>query len=85
MKKAFDSVYRNGLWYELFHSGVNGKMLRIIRYTYSKVMAFVKGDNLLSECFDSKVGLKQGGVISPLLYALFVDDLELYLKEKHAD
>ena len=82
LKKAFDSVYRNGLWYKLFHLGVNGKMLRIIRDMYSKVKSFVKVNNLLSECFESKVGLKQGEVISPLLFALFVDDLELYLQGK---
>ena len=79
-KKAFDSVYRKGLWYKLFGLGVNGKMLRIIRDMYSKVKAFVKVNNITSPTFDSHIGLKQGEIMSPLLFSLFIDDIELYLQ-----
>jgi hypothetical protein len=32
LKKAFDSVYRNALWYKLFKMGLDGKILK-----YSKL------------------------------------------------
>ena len=35
----------------------------------------------ISEFFDSNVGLLQGEVISPLLFSLFINDLEIYLHE----
>ena len=79
-KKAFDSVYRKGLWYKLFGLGVNGRMLRIIQDMCSKVKAFVKVNNITSPTFDSHVGLKQGEIMSPLLFSLFIDDIELYLQ-----
>ena len=47
---------------------------------YSKVRAFVKVNNITSPTFDSHVGLKQGEIMSPLLFSLFIDDIELYLQ-----
>ena len=34
-----------------------------------------------SDFFECAVGLKQGEVISPLLFSLFIEDLELFLQE----
>ena len=60
MRKAFDSIYRNGLWFKLYKCGISGKMLKSI-------------------FFDSLIGLKQGEVLSPLLFSLFVEDLEMFI------
>ena len=80
LKKAFDSVYLNGLWYTLFKLGLNGKMLRIIKDMFNKVKTCVRGRNSYSNFFECAVGLKQGEVISPALFSLFIDDLELFLQ-----
>jgi len=48
---------------------------------YSKVNACVQNCNSYSEYFDIAVGSKQGEIMSPILFSLFVDDLELYLKD----
>ena len=45
----------------------------------AKVNFFVKVNNTTSGCFFSHVGLKQEEILSPLPFALFLDDLELYL------
>ena len=79
LRKAFDSIYRNALYFKLNRLGVNAKMLRIIRDMYTNVKACVRGCNSYSEFFKCAIGLKQGEVISPLLYSLFLEDLELYL------
>ena len=47
---------------------------------FSKVKAFVKVNNITSPTFDSHVGLKQGEIMSPLLFSLFIDDIELNLQ-----
>jgi len=36
-KKAFDCVYRNGLWFKLHKLGVRGRLLRLVRDVYSKI------------------------------------------------
>ena len=78
LRKAFDSIYRNGLYFKLNRLGVNAKMLRIIRDMYTNVKACVRGCNSYSEYFECAIGLKQGEVISPLLFSLFLEDLELF-------
>ena len=84
LKKAFDSVYLNGLWFKLHKLGIRGKMLRIIKDVYNKVKCCVKGCNSYSDFFTCAVGLKQGEVISPLMFSLFIEDLELFLQDNHS-
>ena len=36
----------------------------------------------MSDFFKYAVGLRQGEVLSPLLFSLFVEDLELYLQDR---
>ena len=44
------------------------------------VKSCVRHCNEYSEYFDIAVGLRQGEIISPILFSLFVEDLELYLQ-----
>jgi hypothetical protein len=73
--KAFNSVYRQGLWYKLIKIGCTGKMLRIIRSLYSKVRYSVRGHHGTTELFLTMLGLQQGAILSPYLFAFFVNDL----------
>jgi len=84
MMKCFDSIYRNGLWLNLFKSGIQGKLLRIVRDMYSDEKSCVKSFSSFSKYFSNSVGQRQGEVMSPLLFAMFVEDLELYL-QNHVD
>ena len=81
LKRAFDTVYRNGLWYKLIKSGVDGKVLCLIRSMYKEVKSCVRHLNTLSELFDCNIGLMQGEICSPLLFALFISDIENSLQE----
>ena len=76
MKKAFDSINLHNIWYKLFKQGLNGKKLQLIKYMYNNVKPCVRGCNSLSEYFNCEVGLKQGEVMSPSLFSLFIEDLD---------
>ena len=80
LKRCFDSINRNALWYKLYKTGIQGRLLRVIRDMYSKVKSCVKQCNSYSEYFEYAVGLRQGEVISPILVSLFMEDLELFLQ-----
>ena len=82
MKKAFDSIYRNALWLKLFKLGVHGKMLRIVKAMYVSVRCRFRHLNIYSDFFEVAVGLKQGETMPPVLFSLFVEDLEMYLQSK---
>ena len=75
-KKAFDSVQGGLLWGKLLNSGVNGKVLRVIRDIYAKAKSCVKTRHGLSQVFVSNVGLRQGGNLLPVLFSLFLNDLK---------
>jgi hypothetical protein len=47
---------------------------------YQKVKSCVKSCNSYSDYFEYSVGLRQREVISPILFSMFVEDLELYLQ-----
>ena len=76
-KKAFDRVQLGLLWGKLLNSGVNGKVLHVIRDTYAKAKSCVKTRHGLSQFFVSNVGLRQGENLSPVLSSLFLNDLKV--------
>ena len=48
---------------------------------YQHVKSRVKLCSYFSEYFEYAVGLRQGEVLSPLLFSIFVEDLELFLQK----
>ena len=34
VKKVYDTVWRNGLWYKMWEKGTKGKMWRVVRSLY---------------------------------------------------
>ena len=74
-RKAFNSVYRDGLWYKIINMGGKGKLLTIVKNLYQQVKCCVRGHTGLTEFFLTKLGLQQGAILSPYLFALFVNDL----------
>ena len=59
---------------------MQGKILRIVRDMYQKVKSCVKSLSSFSDYFSYTVGLRQGEVMSPLLFSIFVEDIELFLQ-----
>ena len=84
LKKAFDSIYLNGSWFKLHKLGIKGKMLTILKDVYNRIKCCFKGCNSYSDFFNCAVGLKQGEVISPLMFSLFIEELELFLQDIHS-
>ena len=81
-QKAFDTVWRAGLWLKLINEGVSGKFLNVVRDMYSKSKSCVLLNNEKSDHFGSYAGVRQGEILSPLLFALYINDLEGFLRSK---
>jgi hypothetical protein len=75
VKKAFDRVFRAGLWQRIADEGVKGKMWRVLRSIYETVESCVRINGNLTDWFPVETGVRQGCVLSPLLYALFINGL----------
>lgn len=74
-RKAFDSIPRDIMLQKLQNLGLTGKFFNIIRKIYTTDRSCVKIDKSRSELFDIDLGVRQGCVLSPLLFNLFVSDL----------
>ena len=79
-KQAFDTVWRNGLWYKLETYCINGKCLKLIQNLYKNIKSRIKTPEGISAFFPCKIGVRQGENLSPFLFAIFLNDLEHYLK-----
>lgn len=77
-QKAFDSVWRVGLWSKLVCYDINGNFFRIIKNMYSGIKSCISINNKSSNFFPCARGVRQGENLSPLLFSLFLNDLENY-------
>ena len=80
--KAFDSVWRVGLWRKLLNYNIGGKFLRLVVNLYKDIKSCVTLNNIQSNFFESNCGVRQGENLSPILFSLFLNDLDDYLISK---
>ena len=73
LRKAYDRVMRNGLWLKLAEAGVHGRMFRVLHQMYDEVWSAVLVDDVASDWFKLRIGLRQGCVLSPLLFDIFIN------------
>ena len=82
-KKAFDLVDRSSLWMKLIGAGINGRILNAIYVLYANAKSCVKHNGKLSDSFACNVGVRQGENLSPLLFAIYLNDFEMFLSNKY--
>ena len=73
MEKAYDRVPRDLLWSVLKEYGISGRLLAAIRSLYNNCKSHVRINGSKSDSFGVRVGLRQGCVLSPLLFIIFMD------------
>ena len=79
-KRAFDSINHNLLWAKLSHLGVSGKIIRILNSIYSKANFQVRTTDGHTPPIQVTEGVLQGEILSPLLFSLFISDMESYFR-----
>jgi hypothetical protein len=67
----------------LLSLGIKGKFLKIVTNLYEDAKScVVVNSGRCSDFFQSKVGVRQGENLSPLLFALFLNDLKEFLSRE---
>ena len=64
-EKAFDKVWRTGLWNKTLQSQINGKMYDVIFNMYQGIKSRISLDGVNSYYFPCDNGLRQGENLSP--------------------
>ena len=76
-KKAFDSVWHNGFLHNLLSVGIGCNFFNVIKDMYSKTRCCIKLNSSTTGTFNYNRGVRQGCVLSPALFNLFLNDLPL--------
>ena len=72
-KKAFDSIHRDSLWKILRAYGVPDMFINIFRRLYEGCAYCVKTEEGYTEFFTVETGVRQGCILSPMLFILTID------------
>ena len=78
---AFDSVPHSSLWFKLVNSGIHGNILIVLRSMYAVLKSCVKTSEGLTSFFNCHVGTRQGCMLSPFLFVLYIGELLQLLRQ----
>jgi len=72
-EKAFDSVNREAMWKEVKNYGVPKQIVGLIKETYRGYICRVVHEGCVSEPFPVRTGVRQGCILSPLMFLIMID------------
>jgi hypothetical protein len=79
LRKAYDTVWRDGLLYKLWQAGVRGRLWHYIDTLYCTSRRAVRVGGHMSEVIEidlpGRVGVAQGDTLSCVLFNIFANDL----------
>jgi exonuclease III len=75
LKKAYDTVDRQLMWAVLAKRGIPRTVLRLLRNFYDGMQSRVRHAGKLSQPFETRRGLRQGCVLSPMLFIFYIAEV----------
>lgn len=79
-KAAFDRIPRQLLMYKLRQMGLSTKIVNFLEHVYKHTFSAVWTGDEISDYFSTNSGVKQGCLLSPLLFSLYLNDLHEQLE-----
>ncbi len=73
--KAFDRVHYGKLFKELCKRNLSPIVTRLLLYMYTHQKLQIRWGSKMSNQFNVMNGVKQGGVLSPILFAIYMDGM----------
>ena len=80
-KKCFDKIDRIKLWQSLISAGLKGRIYQVIVNMYDNAKSCILSDNGPSDFFNCNIGVRQGENLSPLLFSIFLKDIETFFSD----
>ena len=79
LKKAFDFVQCGPLFNILCQNELSRKFLNALGAIYKSVVTCVRIGDRLTEFFDCPAGLRQGCILSLMLFSLFINEIASHI------
>ena len=81
IKKAYPTVFREGLFTKLAQNGIIGDIWCTMKDMYNGLTSAVSVEGATSETYPVENGLMEGAILSPFLYTVFIDGLAKLLEK----
>ena len=82
-KKAFDRVCHAALWATMRKYNISANLFRTIEQLYDKATSAVNMNGSIGEWFRTTVGVRQGCLVSPTLFNIFLERIMSDALEEH--
>ena len=82
-KKAFDWVWHAALWATMKLYNINGSLIEVIEELYNKASSAVYLNHSIGDWFRTTVGVRQGCLLSPTLFNIFLERIMTEALEDH--
>ena len=69
--KAYDTVWRDGLWYKMWEMGIKGKLWRVVRSLYANNRSCIFLEGKYSEFFQLIRGCPRLHIVAHTVFDLY--------------
>ena len=83
--KAFDSVWHEGLFYKLLKVNIGGNFYNLIKSLYCNSSCSIRVGENKTRSFSYSRGVRQGCILSPLLFNLYINNLPYLFENTLSD
>ena len=83
LKKAFDRVWHAALWATMRKYNIRANLVRTIEQLYDKATSAVQMNGSIGEWFRTTVRVRQGCLLSPTLFSIFLERIMSDALEEH--
>ena len=82
-KKAFDRVWHAALWATMKKYNISTNLIQVIKNLYNKATSAVLFNGSIGDWFRTTIGVRQGCLLSPTLFNIFLERIMTDALEDH--
>ena len=82
-KKALDRVWHAALWAAMKKHNISANLIQVIKNLYNKATSVVLFNVSIRDWFRTTVGVRQGCLLSPTLFNIFLERIMTDTLEDH--
>ena len=82
-KKAFNRVWHEGLWSTLNKYGIDSNITLMIKSLYKNSTSAMLFNSIQGQMFKTIVGVRQGCLLSPVLFNLFLEEIMARIQDEN--